>query len=163
ILAVAGLLTTQHFLRMKMRSSEGQNDIAGFLFTTMGVLYAVVLAFVVFAVWEQFARGEQAVTAEAAALISVFRDTQDFPAPYRLNPVWAVYRKVGQTRALGAVQYADVLTQLHALELQRHLRHLSGEASLPNVFWWILVLGAVGTVAFTYVFQMANLRLHAGM
>jgi hypothetical protein len=28
-------------------------DIAGFMFMTMGVLYAVVLAFVVFAVWER--------------------------------------------------------------------------------------------------------------
>jgi uncharacterized membrane protein len=57
-------------------------DSAGFMFMTMGVLYAVVLAFVVFAVWEQFAHSEQAVTAEAAVLVSVFRDTQTVPARY---------------------------------------------------------------------------------
>ena len=193
-LAVAGFLTTRYFL--KIRFSEGQNDITGFLFTTVGVLYAVVLAFVVFAAWEQFASAERSVTDEAAALVLVFRDTQEFPQPYRaeaqtalrayahevmavewashgtlglhrtpdpLNAVWAVYRRVQQTRAVGPVQYADILTQLHALELQRHLRHLASEASLPNIFWWLLVIGGVGTVCFAYFFQMENVRVQAGL
>lgn len=80
-LSVAGLLATRRAVKSHVR--EGHNDIAGFLFATVGVVYAVVLGFVVITVWERFADAERAVTVEAADLVSVFRDTQDFPQPWR--------------------------------------------------------------------------------
>ena len=33
---------------------EKHNEVAGFIFATVGVVYAVLLAFVVIVVWEQF-------------------------------------------------------------------------------------------------------------
>ena len=41
------------------------NEIAGFKFATVGVIYAVLLAFVVIAVWEKFSDAQNAVTDEA--------------------------------------------------------------------------------------------------
>jgi Protein of unknown function (DUF4239) len=44
------------------------NEIAGFKFATVGVIYAVLLAFVVIAVWEKFSEAQTAVTDEAGAI-----------------------------------------------------------------------------------------------
>lgn len=49
------------------------NEIAGFKFATVGVIYAVLLAFTVIVVWEKFNDGENAVDQEAAALSVLFR------------------------------------------------------------------------------------------
>ena len=62
---------------------EKQNEVAGFIFATVGVIYAVLLAFTVIIVWEQYLAAESAVSQEAAALISVAHDTSSFPEPAR--------------------------------------------------------------------------------
>jgi hypothetical protein len=49
------------------------NEIAGFKFATVGVIYAVLLAFTVIVVWEKFNEGENTVDQEAAALSALFR------------------------------------------------------------------------------------------
>jgi hypothetical protein len=81
VLAVAALLSTRRLVKMQL--SDGHNDIAGFIFATVAVVYAVVLGFLVITVWQRFADAENAVTSEAASLVAVFRDTQTFPQPYR--------------------------------------------------------------------------------
>lgn len=49
------------------------NEVAGFKFAVVGVLYAVMLAFVVIAVWEDFRKTEAAVRDEAKAVIDLHR------------------------------------------------------------------------------------------
>lgn len=49
------------------------NEIAGFKFATVGVIYAVLLAFTVIVVWEKFAAAEAAVANEAGATAALFR------------------------------------------------------------------------------------------
>jgi Protein of unknown function (DUF4239) len=49
------------------------NEIAGFKFATVGVIYAVLLAFSVIVVWEKFSSAETAVDQEAAAIAALFR------------------------------------------------------------------------------------------
>src|SRR5271156_4811726 len=44
------------------------NEIAGFKFATVGVIYAVLLAFTVIAVWDKFSEAENAVADEAGAI-----------------------------------------------------------------------------------------------
>jgi hypothetical protein len=51
----------------------GNNEVAGFKFATLGVVYAVLLGLAVIAVWEKFAEAEGATTREAGALASVYR------------------------------------------------------------------------------------------
>jgi predicted ABC-type exoprotein transport system permease subunit len=74
-----------HFVhgRTPAPKDEKHNEVAGFIFATIGVVYAVLLAFVVIIVWEQFLSAEDAVSQEAAALIRVARDTSSFPEPAR--------------------------------------------------------------------------------
>lgn len=83
--------------------------------------------------------------------------------PDLLNPVWDLYRQIDPSTPRGETQLAAANERLHALELLRHLRHLSGEQTLPAVFWPVLVLDSVIVVLFSYVFQQNNLRVQAVM
>jgi hypothetical protein len=51
------------------------NEIAGFKFATVGVIYAVLLAFAVIAVWDKFSEAESAVVKEAGASAAIYRLT----------------------------------------------------------------------------------------
>lgn len=62
---------------------DKHNEVAGFIFATVGVLYAVLLAFTVIIVWEQYLAAESAVSQEAAALIAVAHDASSFPESAR--------------------------------------------------------------------------------
>ena len=52
------------------------NEIAGFKFATIGVLYAVLIAFAVIVVWEKFSDAETNVAAEAAGAATIYRLSQ---------------------------------------------------------------------------------------
>ena len=56
------------------------NEVAGFKFAVVGVFYAVMLAFVVIAVWEDFRNTENAVRDEAKAAIDLHRLSFALPA-----------------------------------------------------------------------------------
>jgi hypothetical protein len=49
------------------------NEVAGFKFAAIGVLYAVLLAFTVILVWQRFDDAEAAVIQEAGATVSIYR------------------------------------------------------------------------------------------
>ncbi|MFC5908902.1 DUF4239 domain-containing protein [Streptacidiphilus monticola] len=58
---------------------ESHNDVAGFIFAAVGVLYAVLLAFVVIAVWENLDSARQTTFKEANALAGVYWISRDLP------------------------------------------------------------------------------------
>ena len=78
-----------------------------------------------------------------------------------LNPVWNSYRKYQPIDSLDQAALGGAEDRLHDLELQRHLRHLAGEASLPNVIWWLMVGGGFFTVAMSYLFVVERASVHA--
>jgi len=78
-----------------------------------------------------------------------------------LNPIWNVYRKYQPTATLDQNAFSAAQDRLHDLELQRHLRHLAGEASLPDVMWWLMVGGGMFTVAMSYLFVVERKSVHA--
>ncbi len=49
------------------------NEVAGFKFATVGVIYAVMLGFAVIVVWERFHDAEAAATQEASAVLALHR------------------------------------------------------------------------------------------
>ena len=59
------------------------NDVAGFIIAVVGVIYAVLLAFVVIVSWEDFSEAESTVGQEASALRSIYRESQAFPPDAR--------------------------------------------------------------------------------
>jgi len=77
---IGTLLVHRH---VKAPLDEKHNEVVGFIFAAEGVVYAVLLAFVVVVVWEQYQVAESAVSREAASLIAVARDSSTFPEPAR--------------------------------------------------------------------------------
>ena len=59
------------------------NDVVGFIIAVVGVIYAVLLAFVVIVAWESFTRAETVVGQEASALRTLYRDSVGLPGETR--------------------------------------------------------------------------------
>jgi uncharacterized protein DUF4239 len=60
-----------------------QNEVAGFIIAVLGVAYAVLLAFVIFTVWNRFEEARVVSAQEANALTNAFRVAEGFPDPAR--------------------------------------------------------------------------------
>jgi hypothetical protein len=71
LLAMAGPVLVRS--RLSLDRLSANNEVAGFKFATVGVLYAVLLAFAVIIVWERFSDAEKAVAQEAGAAATIYR------------------------------------------------------------------------------------------
>src|SRR3712207_3238540 len=67
--AVAGLELVQRLVPAEKRQQH--NDVAGFLYAVIGVVYAVLLALLVIAVWEQYMGARETVESEANGVAEV--------------------------------------------------------------------------------------------
>jgi len=77
--AVVGLALVQRLVPVTIRREH--NDVAGFIYAVLGVIYAVLLALVVIAVWEEFGRARVTVESEANALAEIFWLAHRLPEP----------------------------------------------------------------------------------
>jgi hypothetical protein len=62
---------------------ECHNNVAGFIYGVIGVVYAVLLGFTAIMVWEQFRNAQEGVEREADALADLYRDARAFPPEVR--------------------------------------------------------------------------------
>jgi hypothetical protein len=76
-LSVAGLLAFHAAVPHKLRSLH--NDLAGFVLAIVGVIYAVLLAFIAVAVWETYTDVDNLVQTEANLVDDLYRDTVSLP------------------------------------------------------------------------------------
>ena len=60
---------------------QRSNDVAGFIYAALGVIYAVLLALVVIAVWEEFGAASETVEQEASATAEIFWLAGRLPEP----------------------------------------------------------------------------------
>src|ERR687896_921682 len=79
LIAVAGLTLVQRLVPVTIRKEH--NDVAGFIYAVLGVIYAVLIALVVIAVWEDYAAARDTVEREASELDDVFRLAHPLPEP----------------------------------------------------------------------------------
>jgi hypothetical protein len=68
--AVAGLILVQRAVPPTLRAEH--NDVAGFIYAVLGVAYAVLLAFVVIVVWEEYGEAKNTVETEANELAGIY-------------------------------------------------------------------------------------------
>jgi hypothetical protein len=94
LVAVAGLVVVQRLVPPERR--EGQNDVAGFIYAVLGVAYAVLLAFVVIAVWQDYQTAKTNVDSEANELAGVYFLASQLPEPdrTRLQDLVQTYARV---------------------------------------------------------------------
>ena len=83
LLALAGFELVQRLVPAASR--QRHNDVAGFIYAALGVIYAVLLALVVIAVWEQYGAARETVEQEANAAADIFWLADRLPEPRGTN------------------------------------------------------------------------------
>ena len=78
-LALAGLELVRRRYPDPVRAPN--NEVAGFFIAVLGVMYAVLLAFVIVTVWEQFEEARLTTEREANAVAGLYRASQALPEP----------------------------------------------------------------------------------
>jgi fumarate reductase subunit D len=83
LVAVVGLVVVQRLVPPDRR--EAQNNVAGFIYAVLGVAYAVLLAFVVIAVWQDYKTAQTTAESEANELAGVYFLASQLPEPQRTH------------------------------------------------------------------------------
>ncbi len=81
LLAVSGTLLARRWVGVEVLKLN--NEVAGFIYAVIGVLFAVLLGFTAIIVWERFDKAQAGVEQEANELADLFRDAQVFPDDVR--------------------------------------------------------------------------------
>jgi hypothetical protein len=71
MLAMLGPCLVRRYVTLEQLTTN--NEVAGFKFAVVGVLYAVLLAFAIIVVWEKFSDAENTVAHEAGAAATIYR------------------------------------------------------------------------------------------
>jgi hypothetical protein len=79
LVALAGLELVQRLVPATSR--QRHNDVAGFIYAALGVIYAVLLALVVIAVWEEYDAANETVEQEANAVAEIAWLAHRLPEP----------------------------------------------------------------------------------
>ena len=189
-LAMTGPLLVRR--RVSLERLRGNNEVAGFKFAVIGVLYAVLLAFVVVISWERFHDAENALAREGGAAATIYRlagglDDESSAAAVRahlasylssvLSSDWPemqrgrsssvttqmlsdLYDQVIHFRPTdlhGSNLHAELLSELDEMTRARRERLVMAEGTVHEVVWFVLFLGAVLTISFTFFFGTQNL------
>jgi hypothetical protein len=196
LVSLAGLALVRRM--MPIGDLAEHTDVAGYVYAVIGVIYAVVLALVVIAAWEEYRDAREAVADEASAVLNLARAANGWPAGDRdevesaltayarqvvdvewpamargdfgptadtvtENRLWQALNEADESAATKSASYETALQQLDDLGAARRNRLLLGEEGLPVSMAVILIIGAVVTVGFAYIFAVANGLLHALM
>jgi len=127
LVALGGLALVQRLVPTEVR--QGQNEVAGFIYAVLGVVYAVLLALVVIAVWEEFDAAKDTAEQEANALAEIFwlahqlpeaegRHVQELARSYAEEVVeeeWPLMEQ-GQASPRGWVLIDDIRATLQGYE-----------------------------------------------
>jgi hypothetical protein len=195
-LSVLCLVSVHFVVPHRLRSLH--NDIAGFMLAIVGVVYAVLLAFIAIAVWQSYVLAGDLVQSEANIVDNIYRSTVNLPPEVGLQlrqnlyaytevvvrkewsqmtlsdsvPLqgWlildrvhldlsALHPKDATTVAVQTMMFS-LLNQLYDV---RRERFTAAQSSLPTVVWWNVLAGAGILVAFSSLFGVPRLAMHATM
>jgi Protein of unknown function (DUF4239) len=194
-LSLAGLALTRRFVDAE--TCRAHHDVAGFIYATVGVLYAVLLAFAAVIVWQDSDKAAEILHREATAIADLNHGVGLLPVEFAgavrgqikayvtalVEDEWPQMRR-GQRSAKasealrtlfasfgrfepGTKQqetiYVAAFEELRRISEGRRLRLFAAEHGLHPVVWWVLILGAAITIAYTYLFAPRSVILHAVM
>jgi hypothetical protein len=67
--------------QMKVPVNGTHNEVTSYIFAVVGVLYALLLTFLITLVWGSYTDADHAASKEAATIITIARDSEGFPDP----------------------------------------------------------------------------------
>jgi hypothetical protein len=197
-LSLLGLIVVRR--RIPLETLKENQDVAGFVIAVVGVIYAVLLAFVVVITWEDFGSADRTAGSEAAAVGNLYRDAvgvggtqgrrlesavnayalsvieSEWPhmavhqtgsgdTAAALNGVWRQAKRLREP--LSATTRGDFVQEAirdaAAATDERRSRILESTSQIPGTLWAVLIVGAIITITFTYLFGVDTLGHHALM
>jgi len=193
--SIVGFLVVHRFIPVKIRQIH--NDVAGFIFATLGVTYGVMLAFVVIVVWQQFNDAEVNAENESSVALLLYKDIITYPNKVASKTMQEVYlgylrKSVEQPEerpnqrsyeesmvtinqllliidgvipesSHEQILYTQILQNMNELTKYRNLRHQADFSTLPSVIWIGVLVGAIMTIGFTFLFGTENVWAHITM
>jgi hypothetical protein len=177
---------------------RAHNDVVGYTLQIVGVVYAVLLAFIAIVTWETFSKADGVADNEEIHLANLYADTSalrgDAVAKFRdhlreyvrivIEEEWPAQRAGRSSRHLykkgwDVLEEADellvsykpadlgdsnahrsALEELNALLSARRSRVEAASGHVPELVWWIIVMGGALTVAYTFLFGTPSLTMH---
>jgi hypothetical protein len=170
------------------------NDVIGWQLSILGTTYAVILGFMLYAVWTNFGAADLNVDLEANALVNVYRLAAGLPQEQRAKleqlahsyadvvidedwpqmhnnqtpetsqqingDMWKLLMSVKAASPVEITAEDHALYELSALTEHRRTRLLQSTSQLPDVLWFVLIIGGVVTVASSCLFGSQNAGLH---
>ncbi len=124
VVASAGVILTRRFA--PQGTLERHNELAGYVIAVVGVVYAVLLAFMAFAVWERFAQAEIRTYDEANNLVNLYRDVGPLPTGHKMRAEIIAYTRSVVNDEWPKMRRGEESAQADAQleEIGRQVRHL---------------------------------------
>ena len=192
--AIAGLLLARALV--PPGTLRASSDEVGNYLQTLGSVYAVLLAFVVFVVWNQYNQTRELIEREANQVLDLFRTAKGFsdevrrpvqhqlrayveevlrhewPAMARgaeiadvaggpLDRVWDLLVRFEPVSQSHCALYDQMLSGYNDLSDVRAGRVLASITRIPLALRILLYIGAVMTVASTYLLCVESFAIHA--
>ncbi|MBV8197531.1 MAG: DUF4239 domain-containing protein [Candidatus Eremiobacteraeota bacterium] len=121
VLAVAGCVALHWFLQRFLHSDvlRRHNDVAGYLFSAVGVLYAVMLGFTVVVVWQKYDGTVSNVESEVDAAADLYRSVDGYEPNTRaqIRGDLARYARIVVTQEWAAMAAAQPISWVAFREL----------------------------------------------
>lgn len=193
--SVAGVLLVRRYV--KVANLKHHHDIAGPIFNTAGVIYAVLLGFVLIVVWQNFDKAQDNVFSESNVYADIYRDLAAIPEPYSsqakelvtkyVNAIiedewtlmavgkrsikvqeigaqsWALMARFEPTTESQKAFYAEILHRMNDAVEMRRQRIIDASSGTHPVLWYVLLLGGMITVVFTFFFGTERLSAQLTM
>ena len=194
-ISISGLVIVRKFVphqKMKLH-----NDVASAIFQTLGMVYAVLLAFIVVISWQDFDKSTLHVQQEANTLVDLHRDAAALPQSFRgavyplmkdyadavvneewnmlargeespnaraiLRKIWVVYSGYEPKTEGEKIFFAESVSRLNELRELRRFRIIDSKTGIEPILWFILIVGGMVTIAFTFFFGSENFAAHVLM
>jgi ABC-type antimicrobial peptide transport system permease subunit len=190
VFSITGLLIVRHFVpHSRLRT---HHDVADPILGALGMVYAVLLAFVVITVWQDFDRSSSNVQKEANYLADLYRNAEALSVDFRekVDPLLREYRQAvmvdeWKTMASGKMSpevekimrkiwapyttyqpknqgeqsfFDESVRKLNSFRELRRQRLMDSRTGIPSLLYFVLVVGAIFVISFTFLFGAENLK-----
>jgi Protein of unknown function (DUF4239) len=119
-ISIGGLLLVRR--SVELSTLEAHHEVAGFILAVVGVVYAVLLAFIVIVVWQQADAARTGADREATILLAVYRDANALAQP-------------GQDVRPAIRDYASLVVDTEWAEMAEHHRESRTADQALNAIW----------------------------
>ena len=199
-LIVIGSITLALLLLWQLRrvwppqDRKVHNDLIGWQIGFLGTTYAVIIAFMLSGVWNDYQSAEENAEVEANSLINLYRMADGIPAApctqlksltrhyadlmiadewpamgsgvlndhaaRLLQSMWKIATQAQPQTPGETAILSRVITELSNLAEHCRVRQYQSRSQLPGLFWLVLIVGGVVTVAYTCLLGVESRRMH---